>query len=125
MTQVKSSRYLLCCALASWSKAKTKTEANKEKKLLKLLFLHLICWLPVFATTLYNFQIASIWIIKFNVHVVFLSEKQCSEKSKITEINSEDSRERFQAGRSYFDGAVDRAARRSTAIDKWILYKEK
>ena len=23
------------------------------------------------------------------------------------------------------DGAVDRAARRSTAIDKWILYKEK
>ena len=35
----------------------------------------------------------------------------------IKEINSEDSRERFQARRSYFDVPVDRAARRSTAID--------
>ena len=35
----------------------------------------------------------------------------------IKEINSEDSRERFQARRSYFDVAVDRAAPRSTAID--------
>ena len=35
----------------------------------------------------------------------------------IKEINSEDSTERFQARRSYFDVPVDRAARRSTAID--------
>ena len=35
----------------------------------------------------------------------------------IKEINSEDSRERFHARRSYFDVAVDRAGRRSTAID--------
>ena len=47
----------------------------------------------------------------------FYLKKKCSEKSKITENNSGDSRERFQARRSYFDVAVDRAARRSTAID--------
>ena len=35
----------------------------------------------------------------------------------IKEINSEDRRERFRARRSYFDVAIDRAARRSTAID--------
>ena len=113
--------------VARWpveAKRKLKLKQIKKRRLLKLLFLHLICCLPVFATTLYNLQIASIWIIKFNVHAGFLSEKECSGKSNITEINSEDSRVRFQARRSYFDvrsspavDRADRAVRRSTAID--------